>query len=109
MPHIRKALAGNDSFGNEWPEDGAVVEVPENQADALMLIPDGGFSEASAPKVTPKKNEGDDSGSSGGDSTGGPGNEAEKDPPADAESKTEINEAPKLARRGRPPKKTVEE
>jgi len=107
MPHIRKALAGNDSFGNEWFEDGAVVEVPEDQAAVLVLIPDGGFSEASAPKGTPRKTEGADSGSSGGDSASGDG---EKNaPPADAE-RTDVDEAPKPpARRGRPPKKTVEE
>jgi hypothetical protein len=100
MVHIRKARAGNDSFGNEWPEDDAVVEVPAEQAAALMAIPDGGFSEAPAPKKTqkqeePRKDDGDQN-----DGAAGEG----------AEQKTDVDEAPKPARRGRPPKtKTVEE
>lgn len=95
MVHIRKARAGNDSFGNEWSEDGAVVDVPVEQAAALMAIPDGGFSEAPAPKTLKQ----DDSGDSVGDDN------------------TEVDEAPKPpARRSRKPKadaaaedKTVEE
>lgn len=49
MPHIRKTRAGNDSFGNSWPHDGAVVEVPPEQAAALLAIRDGQFSEVSPP------------------------------------------------------------
>lgn len=53
MPRIRKERAGNDSFGNSWPKDGAVVEVVDGeQVAALMAIPDGGFSE-----VTPSGKE----------------------------------------------------
>jgi hypothetical protein len=44
MPHIRKALAGSDSYGHQWPEAGAVVEVTAEQAAELLAIPDGGFS-----------------------------------------------------------------
>jgi hypothetical protein len=43
---LRKASAGADSFGHEWPEDGAVVEVDYDHAMALLAIPDGGFSVA---------------------------------------------------------------
>lgn len=43
---IRKRLAGADSFGNIWPEDGAVVAVPYEQALVLLAVPDGGFSES---------------------------------------------------------------
>ncbi|ELP67643.1 hypothetical protein STRTUCAR8_08552 [Streptomyces turgidiscabies Car8] len=49
MPLIRKEHAGNDSFGNSWPEDGAVVEVAPDHAQALLAIGDGGFSEVAPP------------------------------------------------------------
>lgn len=45
MPLIRKERAGNDSFGNTWSGDGAVIEVDAEQAAALLAIDDGGFSE----------------------------------------------------------------
>jgi hypothetical protein len=54
VPFIRKARAGNDSFGNCWPHDGAVIEVPPEQAGALLAIRDGQFSEASPPTVEPE-------------------------------------------------------
>ncbi|MFE2832166.1 hypothetical protein ACFXI6_14130 [Streptomyces mirabilis] len=44
MPLIRKDRAGNDSFGHSWPEDGAVVEMPHEEAEELLAIPDGGFT-----------------------------------------------------------------
>ena len=48
MALIRKAAAGSDSFGNVWPEDGAVVEIDDpEQIAALMAIADAGFSEVS--------------------------------------------------------------
>lgn len=110
MVHIRKARAGNDSFGNEWAEDDAVVDVPVEQAAVLMAIPDGGFSEAPAPKQAKQEPKGDseNSGSDAGEGDGDPGGEGEKTP---------VDEAPKQpARRGRKPKadaatedKTVEE
>jgi hypothetical protein len=106
MPHIRKARAGNDSFGNEWPEDGAVVDVPVEQAAELVAIPDGGFSEASAPGEPATQ----DDGGQGDAETGSSGDTGDEQ--GDGE-KTEIDEAPKPARRGRKPKaetdKTVEE
>lgn len=48
MPDVplRKRLAGSDSYGNVWPKDGSVVEVPYGQAMDLLAIPDGGFSVA---------------------------------------------------------------
>lgn len=105
MVHIRKARAGNDSFGNSWDEDGAVVDVPVEQAAVLMAIPDGGFSEAPAPKKT-KQQDGD----AGAEDDSG----AEGDGGEDDGEKTPVDEAPKQpVRRGRKPKadadKTVEE
>lgn len=44
MPRIRKAHAGNDSFGNSWDSDGAVVDVPHEEAEQLLAIDDGEFS-----------------------------------------------------------------
>jgi hypothetical protein len=83
MPHIRKARAGGDSFGNEWPTDGAIVEVPVHEATALLAIPDGGFSEVHAAPVV----------------------DVEDDPEArfsEVADDAPVSEAPK--RRGRPPK-----
>ena len=48
MPHIRKAQAGSDSFGNVWEHDGDVVEVPHEQAEQLLAIDDGQFALADA-------------------------------------------------------------
>lgn len=44
MPHVKKQHAGADSYGHEWPADGAVVEVTDEQAADLVAIPDGGFT-----------------------------------------------------------------
>jgi hypothetical protein len=44
MPLIRKDTAGNDSRGHTWAEDGAVVEMPHEEAEELLAIPDGGFT-----------------------------------------------------------------
>lgn len=49
MPFIKKDQAGSDSHGHTWPEDGAVVEVAPEHAQALLAIPDGGFSEVAPP------------------------------------------------------------
>lgn len=50
MALIRKERAGNDSHGNSWPEDGAVVEITDaDQIASLMAIVDGGFSEVTPP------------------------------------------------------------
>ncbi|MDB4872982.1 MAG: hypothetical protein JWL97_3986 [Gemmatimonadales bacterium] len=45
MTLIRKAFAGNDTFGNTWAQDGAVVDVQAEHAAQLLAIPDGGFCE----------------------------------------------------------------
>jgi hypothetical protein len=45
MTRIRKERAGSDSFGNTWPEDGAVVDIDPEHVASLLAIPDGGFSE----------------------------------------------------------------
>ena len=54
---LRKEQAGSDSFGHVWETDGAVVEVPEEQARQLLRIQDAGFSEVAemlAPLPFPK-------------------------------------------------------
>ncbi len=52
--NIRKDQAGNDSLGNTWPEDGAVVPVPYEQAVILLAIQDGGFSVVEPPAEDPE-------------------------------------------------------
>jgi hypothetical protein len=61
MPHIRKAQAGSDSFGNTWKRDGDVVEVPHEQAEALLAIDDGQFTLADGDDLqTDEQETGDD-------------------------------------------------
>lgn len=43
MVLVRKRRAGSSSHGHQWPDDGAVVDVPEVDARELVAIPDGGF------------------------------------------------------------------
>lgn len=81
MVRVRKQYAGGDSFGHVWAEDGAVVEMPYEQAMELLAIPDAGCSIA----------DDDDA--------------AEVTEPAPAPD-SPVSEAPK-PRRGRPPKKAV--
>lgn len=52
--HLKKTRAGSDSWGHEWPGDGAVVEVEYDQAMALLAIPDGGFSVVDNPEPEPE-------------------------------------------------------
>lgn len=49
---LRKEQAGSDSFGHVWETDGAVVEVPEEEARQLLRIADAGFSEVAEVPVT---------------------------------------------------------
>lgn len=49
---LRKEQAGSDSFGHVWEADGAVVEVPEEEARQLLRIADAGFSEVAEVPVT---------------------------------------------------------
>lgn len=51
MAFLQKRTAGSDSFGNHWPTDGAVVEVPDAQAVVLLAIRDSGFVDVGAPAV----------------------------------------------------------
>jgi len=51
---LRKEHAGSDTFGNVWETDGAVVDVPEEQARQLLRIQDAGFSEVAEVPVTPR-------------------------------------------------------
>jgi hypothetical protein len=44
MVQVSKTQAGSDSYGHVWATDGAVVEVSEDEARALVAIPDGGFA-----------------------------------------------------------------
>lgn len=52
MVALRKQLAGSDSFGNVWATDGAIIDVPPEQALILLRIPDGGFEEVTAESPT---------------------------------------------------------
>ena len=52
--HVRKERAGNTSLGHSWPQDGAVVEIPDEHAHELVQIRDGGFSIVAAPEPKPK-------------------------------------------------------
>lgn len=58
MTLIRKTYAGDaaypDGGGDEWPEDGSVVDVTPVHASLLLAIPDGGFSEVDEPAAEPK-------------------------------------------------------
>jgi predicted NAD/FAD-binding protein len=45
MKRLRRECAGVDSFGNVWPTDGAVIDVPDDQAIELLRIPDSGITE----------------------------------------------------------------
>lgn len=49
MPYVRKNTAGSSSHGYEWPADGAVVEMPHEHAEELLVITDGGFSLTDGP------------------------------------------------------------
>jgi hypothetical protein len=44
MVQVSKTQAGSDSYGHVWDTDGAVIEVDEDEARALVAIPDGGFA-----------------------------------------------------------------
>lgn len=55
---LRKEQAGSDSFGHVWETDGAVVEVPEEQAHQLLRIQDAGFSEVCEIPVMPRISKG---------------------------------------------------
>jgi hypothetical protein len=50
---LRRVRAGTDSFGNVLPTDGAVIEVSDDQADALIRIPDGGITEVFTKNILP--------------------------------------------------------
>lgn len=49
MVALRKVVAGSDSFGNVWLRDGAVIDVPPEQAVVLLRIKDAGITEAPSP------------------------------------------------------------
>jgi hypothetical protein len=104
MPHIRKAQAGNDSFGNEWAKDGSVVEVPYEQAVELLAIGDGGFSEVDGTGAEPVEEP----------TSPDPDPEPEPVEEPAPEPETPVDEAPKPPTRRRTSKakaddKTVEE
>ena len=60
MVQISKARAGSDSYGHVWASDGAVVDVAEDEAQALVAIPDGGFAVVE-PATEPDRTEVDES------------------------------------------------
>lgn len=43
---LRKEQAGAGPHGYTWPEDGAVIEVDDEHASALVAIPDAGITHA---------------------------------------------------------------
>lgn len=58
MAWIWKRLAGSDSFGHVWPENGSVIEINDpEQIAALMRIPDGGFFEVPPPDTAAAEGE----------------------------------------------------
>lgn len=57
---LRKDVRGADSFGNCWDEDGAVVDVPDEQAVVLLDIPGAGFSVVDGPVEGQDDDEDDD-------------------------------------------------
>lgn len=95
MTRIRKERAGSDSFGNTWPEDGAVVDVDPEQVASLLAIPDGGFSE-----VTPQTKQDEEPDDSGPQTPTEPG--ADEDP----DQKTEVSEVNPDAPAAEPEAKT---
>lgn len=52
--YIKKARAGSVP-GYTWDKDGAVVEVHDELAEELLMIPHGGFTVAAAPQEQPEK------------------------------------------------------
>jgi outer membrane biosynthesis protein TonB len=50
---LRKDRAGS-APGHVWPHDGAIIEVHDDLAEQLLLIPRGGFSIAAAPQPEPE-------------------------------------------------------
>lgn len=58
---IRKRHAGGDSFGNVWLTDGAVIDVPHDEALVLLGIKDSGCT-LHDPDVPASDDEPDDDG-----------------------------------------------
>lgn len=50
--YIRKARAGSVT-GHTWSRDGEVLEIEDDLAEQLLLMPHGGFSIAEAPEPPP--------------------------------------------------------
>lgn len=52
---LRKERGESGVGPHWWPEDGSVIEVPDQLAADLMAVPDGGYSKADPPpKPAPK-------------------------------------------------------
>jgi hypothetical protein len=88
VPHVKKASAGADSYGNEWPDDGAIIEVTDDQAADLVAIPDGGFTVVDAPTVSkplkqPEASPDEDAAGEDLDEPAGEENESTDEAPAD--------------------------
>lgn len=106
MVLIRKSKAGADSFGNEWSEDGAVVDVDQDEARQLLAIADGGFSvadpdpEPELEAVVPEPpNAAPDSPEQPAEPEPTPAEEPEELVEAPAEPDQPVDEAPAPARR----------
>lgn len=55
MTWLRREKGGGGVGEWFWPEDGSVIEVPDEKiAAALLAIPDGGYTRAEEPKPAPK-------------------------------------------------------
>lgn len=112
MPLIRKDQAGSDSFGHTWDDDGAVVEMPHEEAEALLAIPDGGFTLV-VPDTAGEDEQGPDSGDADPDGApeGEPGGNpefSEIDPQAPADE-PETKPAAKKTAAKRTPRKPADE
>lgn len=44
MVLVRKRRAGSDSLGHVWAHDGDIVDMPYEEATALLAIRDAGFT-----------------------------------------------------------------
>lgn len=101
MPHIRKAQAGSDSFGNTWDSDGDVIDVPHEQAEQLLAIDDAGFTLADGPAEPVPDNDNDPEGDKSPEFS-----EVDPDAPA-AEPQPEAEEKPKPPAKKAAPRKTA--
>lgn len=108
MVRVRKEKAGSSSLGHEWPEDGAIVEMPYHEAMDLLAIADSGCSVVDEPETV---EEGPDPAAGGGEEPAvtvavpGPAAEPQREEPEPEQPQAE--EEPKPRRGGRRPAKAT--